>query len=87
MKNNNIKYTIIQESENNISYINRARCQVTIVTERPVAYKDTTDLENLNVLQYGLTRDEALDKNYSIEEYYCGCCISHSDVEAREYII
>lgn len=43
MKNNNIKYAIIQESENNISYINGARCQVTIVTERPVAYEDTKE--------------------------------------------
>jgi len=87
MKNNNIKYAIIQESENNISYINGARCQVTIVTERPAAYEDTIDLEGLNVLQYGLTREKVLSRSYSIEEYYCDCCISHSDVEAREYII
>lgn len=86
MKNNNIKYAIIQESEHDTLYINGAICQDTIVTERPVAYEDVLDLEGLNVLQYGLTREEALSRSYSIEEYYCGCCISHSDVEAREYI-
>lgn len=42
MKNNNIKYAIIQESEHNTLYINGARCQVTVIKDDvfKISFKD-----------------------------------------------
>lgn len=83
---NKIRYAVILSTEEFMDYINDYFTPVSKIIEIPKPYEDKAELDGLDVIQYDLTKEEAINKIYNTYYFHFGIYILKERVYGSHYI-